>query len=229
MRQSAVITEELVRYAKLIPIYCLALIAFSVDAAAAPKFYVGLDVGSSRGTANYFPDSQPLFADVHDSGSSEGMRIRLGFQASRFFAMEVGYVDLGDFEYTPGAGTCPPLFQGECDFTTYSSASGLLTNAVFMLPLKERFRVKARVGWANLQVKARETGPDAAVTDRGTDSEGAVFFGAGVEFHATKRLDIELGWTQFDEVAFGVRLSPNDTSFNQGKMSLTSIGIAYRF
>ncbi|MBC8028193.1 MAG: porin family protein [Steroidobacteraceae bacterium] len=217
------------RYAKLIPLCCLALTAFSVNAAAAPKFYVGLDVGSTRGNAEYFHDSQPLFADVRDSDSSEGMRLRLGFQASRFFAMEVGYADLGDFEYAPGAGTCPPLFQGECDFTTHSSARGLLTNAVFMVPLNNRFRVKGRVGWINLQVKARETGPDATVTDRGTDSEGAVFYAAGVEFHATDKLDVELGWTQFNEVVFGVRLSPNDVSFNQGKVSLASIGIAFRF
>jgi OOP family OmpA-OmpF porin len=217
------------RYAKLISLFCLAFTAISVDAAAAPKFYAGLDVGGTRGIAEYFPDSQPLFADVQDSDSSEGFRLRLGFQASRFFAMEVGYVDLGDFEYSPGAGTCAPLFQGVCDFTTHSSASGLLTNAVFMVPLNERFRVKARVGWAALQVKARETGPDGAVTDRGTDSEGGLFYGAGVEFHATERLDVELGWTEFDKLAFGVRLSPNDTSFNQGKVSIASIGVAFRF
>ena len=217
------------RYAKLIPLCCFALTAFSVNAAAAPKFYVGLDVGGSRGKAEYFHDSQPLFAEVRDSDSSEGLRLRLGFQASRYFAMEVGYADLGDFEYTPGAGTCPPLFQGECDFTTHSTASGLLTNAVFMLPLNERFRVKGRVGWINLQLKARETGPDATVTDRGTDSEGGLFYGLGVELHATERLDVELGWTQFEQLAFGVRLSPNDVSFNQGKVTLASIGVAYRF
>ena len=217
------------RHAKLIPLCYLALTAFSVDADAALKFYVGLDLGATRGEAEYFPDSQPFFAEVRDSASSEGLRLRLGFQASRFFAMEVGYADLGNFEYTPGAGTCAPLFQGECDFTTHSSADGLLTNAVFMMPIKDRFRVKGRVGWINLQVKARETGPDATVTDRGTDSEGGLFYGLGVEFHATERFDFELGWTQYEALDFGVRLSPNDTSFNQGKVTMASLGVAWRF
>ena len=217
------------RFAKLFPLFCFALATFSSYAAAAPKFYVALDAGVTRGKAAYFDEFTDMFPAERRSSTSEGGRIRLGYRASRFFAMEVGYVDLGDFAYRFDPDNCPPLFDAGCDFTTTSSVSGPLTNAIVMYPFNDRFRAKARLGWLGFRVKARNTGPDASGTDRGTDSEGGVFYGAGIEYSPTDRIDVELGWTYFDAVIFGVTLGTNDAFFEQGAVTLTSIGIAYRF
>ena len=52
---------------------------------------------------------------------------------------------------------------------------------------------------------------------------------AGIEFSPTDRIDVELGWTYFDSVIFGVTLGTDDACVEQGAVSLTSIGVAYRF
>jgi opacity protein-like surface antigen len=219
------------RHAKLVSVYLIALAALSVPAFPADeKFYVALDAGTTRGDATFGGGSATNFVTVERSDSTETLRARFGYQFWRYMAVEVGYIDVGDFAYRLGPTNCPPAIPTNCDFTTHLSASGPLANIVFVLPVGERWALKARSGWYHLQFETRESGPDASgIPARGKDSEANVHFGAGVSFRATERVELELGWTWLEEPGFAEVNLVGAARFNPGDMAFTSLGVAFRF
>jgi opacity protein-like surface antigen len=219
------------RRVKLVPVYLTALAALSAPAFSADeKFYVALDAGTTRGDGTFSGGSATNFVTVERSDTTETLRARAGYQFWRYMAVEVGYIDVGDFEFRLDPANCPPAVPTDCDFTTRVSASGPLANIVFTLPVGERWTLKARSGWYHMQFKTRESGPDASDdSGRGKDSEANVLFGAGVSFRATERVELELGWTWHEEPGFAEFDLFGVSRFDPGDMAFTSLGIAFRF
>ncbi len=219
------------RHAKLVSAYFTALAALSVPALPADeKFYAAFDGGSTRADGAFTGGSATNFVRVERSDSSETLRARFGYQFWRYMAVEVGYIDVGDFEYRLGPTNCPPAVPTNCDFTTHLSASGPVANIVFVLPVGERWALKARSGWYHLQFETRESGPNASgIPERGKDSEANVNFAAGVSFRATERVEVELGWTWMEEPGFAEVDLVGAARFNPGDMAFTSLGVAFRF
>jgi opacity protein-like surface antigen len=219
------------RHAKLVTVCLAALAALSAPAFSADeKFYVALDAGTTRGDGRFTGGSATNFVTVDRSDSSETVRARFGYQFWRYMAVEVGYIDLGDFEYRLGPTNCPPAVPTNCDFTTHLSASGPVANVVFILPVGERWALKARSGWYHMRFETRESGPNASgVPARGKDSEANVHFAAGVSFRATERVEVELGWTRLEEPGFAEVNLVGPARFNPGDMAFTSLGVALRF
>jgi opacity protein-like surface antigen len=219
------------RHVKLVPICCVAIVALSTSALSADnRFYVAIDAGTTRGDGTFTGGSATNFVTEERSDSSETFRARVGYQFWRYMAVEAGYIDMGDFAYRLNPANCPPAVPTNCDFTAQLSASGLLASAVFILPVGERWSLKARSGWYHFRFETRESGPNASGNPaRGKDSEANVHFAAAASFRATERVELELGWTWFEEPGFAEVNSAGAARFNPGDMAFTSLGVAIRF
>lgn len=219
------------RHAKLVSVLLAAFPALSSPAfAAGEKFYVALDAGVTRAEGIFTGGSATNFVTTQRSDNSDTFRARFGYQFWRYMAIEVGYVDFGDFAFPLDPANCPPAVPTGCDFTTHLSASGPMASAVFVLPVGERWSLKARSGFYHLQFKTRESGPNASGNpDRGKDSEANVHFAAAASFRATERVEVELGWTWFEEPGFAQTNSAGGARFESGDLAFTSLGVAFRF
>jgi len=117
--------------------------AMAGNGASAPpvhKRYVGFDVGASHATGG-------LFGSETTSGST-GFALRFGYQFNRHLAAEIGYAYFGDFQFDnrPAPNNCPGRPPGGCDITTKTTLSAPLINVVGLIPLGERWALKARAG-----------------------------------------------------------------------------------
>jgi opacity protein-like surface antigen len=209
----------------------LALMAAASPALPAERgFYVSADAGVSQGEGEFTGGSAVNFVRTIRDDDSKSLRVRAGYQFARFIAVEVGYVDLGDFAFDIGPSSCPPAIPTNCDFTTHVSANGPFANAVFILPVGEKFRFKVRVGWYALQFETRESGPNASANpNRGKDSEGGAHVGVGAALRATDKLEIELEYSRFAGPDFAQMGAPGPAHFEVGKISTVTLGVAYRF
>lgn len=203
-----------------------ALPAFPADRG----FYVSADVGATRGEGEFTGGSNVNFVRTVREDDSNSLRLRVGYQFFKYIGMEVGYVDLGDFSYDIGPANCPPAIPTNCDFTTHASANGPFANAVFLLPVGEKFRFKGRIGWFALTYETHESGPNASANaDRGKDSEGGAHFGVGAAFRATEKLEIELEYTEFRAPGFAQMGAPGAAHFEPLDISALALGVSYRF
>ncbi len=190
----------------------------------AHKRYVGLDVGASRLHGG--------MSGAETSATSNGFAVRVGYQFSRFFALELGYADFGDFDfaYAPSANNCPGRPAGGCDITTHASTHGPLANVVALVPLNDRWAMKGRAGVFYASVASSASGPGAPVPPRSYSAQnGGLNFGAAVSYRFSDHLDAELGWATYEQIGFGLAFGGGVGVFDQGRSSLASAGIAYRF
>jgi len=134
----------------------LALVASSSFAAAPVAFYGGVDVGATR------------VSDLDDTKASVGAFVGYGINPN--FAVEVGYRQLGKFDYDS--------YFGEIDAKLKQTHVSVLG----FLPLNPQTDVYARLGYN--QVKVRETGY------RYTYKEDAdrVLFGLGLNYSFSNQL-----------------------------------------
>jgi opacity protein-like surface antigen len=129
----------------------LALVASSSFAAAPTAFYGGLDVGSSKIDA--FDDSETSYGAF------------LGYGFNRFFAVELGYRELGKFDVVGGNVKAKQ---------THLSVIG-------SYPLNNRLDLYGRLGYSNLD--ASSSSPYVSV-----DAEDGGLYGVGLNYNFTPQL-----------------------------------------
>jgi OmpA-OmpF porin, OOP family len=193
------------------------------------KYYVGLDVGRSwleaTQSATFF-GPEVSRQDGHDLG----FKALFGIQVSRYFAVEAGYVDFGDFDvqaipYDCGTGAPPP-----CTFDVTASTRGPSTNLVGLWPFAEHWSLSFRAGAQYAQISVTERDPDVAgSTEKHDDASWGVLYGAGINYQVTPRLRARLNWERNEQIEFGLGLGGGATVFDLGSSSLTSLGVDYRF
>ena len=96
---------------------CLATSSFAQDAPRRPKWYV--DFGAGEAALDH--DEQG-FTSLDDTSTSWSFRV--GYKFSRFVALELGYIDIGDFSSMLLPSSCVSVTLG----------SGLPTRAVGSSP-----------------------------------------------------------------------------------------------
>jgi OOP family OmpA-OmpF porin len=210
--------------ATLFVVMPLAQSAFAAKGTAPPahKRYVGLDIGNSRASGG--------LSGAETTESSTGFAIRFGYQFNRYLAAEIGYADFGDFDFEYRPSTCPGRPPGGCDVTTHTSLHGPLANVVGLIPLSDRWALKARAGVFHASVSTRESGPGAPVPPpKFSDSNNGLHFGAAAAYRVNDHLDIEVAWTYFEQISFGLTIGGSAAAYSDGRSSLASLGLAYRF
>lgn len=152
----------------------LLLGALAGDAHAGDGFYVGGGAGQA------YVDE----ADYDDEDTS--LSLFGGYQFNRYFAIEGGYIDLGEIE--PGSGGAS------------LEADTLHVSAIGMYPVNDRLSLYGKAG---LHSWDADTG--LAVLD-GEDSSTDLTYGAGAQYRFTDRFSLraELVRFQMEDVDFDV-------------------------
>ena len=135
------------------------LLILPITYAAAGDKYFGLSVGSSD-------------ADTPNE-TDTGIKLILGFQPSDAVALEIAYVDLGDFD-TGGSGSL--------------SISGIALNAIGKIPLNNDIAITGKLGMYTWDT---DLSPGS---DSGTD----LAYGFGVEVKVSKEVAIVAEYEMFD-------------------------------
>jgi hypothetical protein len=190
---------------------------------------VGLDVGSSRLDATV---SQQFFGPEvgRPSGHSTGFRLRGGVQISRYFGIELGYADFGQFSVTGLPYACPSSATPPCTYNFSSKTAGPFGSFVGTIPFAQRFAFNARLGGYYADMSSSERDPDRPETARRDRFVGMAFqYGVGFAYQLNPRMKLSLDWNEYDLIAFGPSLGGGVGIYDSGSYRLTSLGFAYRF
>jgi opacity protein-like surface antigen len=130
----------------------LALVASSSFAAAPTAFYGGLDVGSTK--IDGFDDNKTSFGGF------------LGYGFNQFFAVELGYRQLGKWDFGP----------------VELKAKQTHLSVIGSYPLNAQLDVYGRLGYNNLRAEA-----SAGNVTYGDDTDGGLY-GIGLNYNFTPQL-----------------------------------------
>jgi len=161
----------------------------------AQEGFVGLGVGSSSLVDDN--DAMPA-ANVDDSDT--GWKIFGGYSFNEFLALEVGYVDFGEFGAATGSW----------------EASSINVSALGTWPLGSEFSLLGKVG-ANRWDAERRLGATSG-DDNGTD----VLYGIGLQYDFTDRINGRFEWERFASVGEPAVTGESD-------LDLLSVSVAYKF
>jgi hypothetical protein len=119
----------------------LAAAACAQPADGEARFYLGVDLGQTR-------MEQPDVIGFTPSQDDESFTwsFKLGYRFNRYFAVEGGYADFGEFHREPGA--CLAVFPSACFGSGYTTTSvdGFLLDAVGSWPVAEHLLLSGSAG-----------------------------------------------------------------------------------
>jgi len=191
-------------------------------------WYIGLEAGKSSADAKV--EEYIFGGDVtaEETGSSSGIHLRGGYQFGRFFAMEVGYTDLGDFEYSFDPDDCPFGDPGPCPFNVSTSFTGFTASLVGIVPVGERWSLHGRFGIFNMKADSRQlAGEDL----QDSQKEEGLQFALGAGLQLDEHWQFLFDFSSYDQLDFGLgsNVTGDFGSYDVGDMKLLSIGINYRW
>lgn len=199
----------------------LAIFTAPLTVAADPGWYFGGNGGPSQTDVDEDRIAADLLAQgfsttyMDDNERDTGFKVFGGYQFNKYFALESGYYDLGDFGYTSVTVPAGSLHG-------VLGARGLNLDAVLSMPFTPKFSAFVRAGAAYSEVEGafEGTGLVNVVEPNSESKETNYKFGAGLEYMFTHR--------------FGMRLEAeryriDDSVGNKGDIDLYSAGVLFRF
>jgi len=202
---------------------CLPLIAH-----AHKGWYVGIDAGRAAADAQIKDFLLVGDTTAEDTGSSTGINLRGGYQFGRFFALELGAVDYGDFEYSFNPHDCPSGSDGSCPFSVSTSFRGFTASMVGIVPLGDRWSLNLRAGMSEMQADSRQlSGGDLKQSTR----EAGLQFGVGVGFKLDEHWKFLFNYSTIEALDFGFGWNLGGTFgvYDLGDTTLASIGANYHW
>jgi OOP family OmpA-OmpF porin len=143
----------------------------------ATGWYVGAGAGLSQATDYCDPNAGAVIVTCDDTGTA--WRLLLGYQINRYFGVEGGYLNLGQFNSTVTQAGVPTTNQTKIH-------AGYL-EGLAILPIGERFGLYAKAGVAYWTFQAHDTVGGAGVPDQ-TQNGWDFVGGVGAQFFFTKNL-----------------------------------------
>jgi len=171
--------------------------------AAAQQSDTGFYIGGAYGMSSFDIDTAGITNPSVDDSDS-GFKIFGGYQFSRNWGVEVGYVDFGKAGLSGSMLGIP--FTGDLGVTALTVAG------TGTMPMNESFSLLGKVGMWNWDAKASVAalGTAGSASDSGTD----LFFGVGLRYNLSKNLGLQLEVEQY---------SGDDS------ITYTSLGLRYKF
>ena len=186
----------------------------------------GFYLSGSWGQAKVDIDNAAIDADLRAAGAASSStrsddqasawKAAFGYQFNRHFALEVSYLDLGD--YTINTVTTGPAanIAGRIDGKAWS------LDAIGILPLSPQFDVFGKIGVHRWDIDANyaaiiggAVGSTSASAD-GTDWK----FGLGARWNLTRNFGLQLEWDRYNDVG---------SSSTTGKSDVDYVGLGLRF
>jgi len=179
-----------------------ALLAISAPASA-QQSDAGWYIGGSYGMTNIDVDTGGTGFSV--DGDDSGFKIFGGFQFTRNWGMEFGYVDFGKAGI--GGSILGIPFTGDVGVTAFTFAG------TGTLPLSENFALLGKVGLANWDAKVNVSTGFGVGSD--SDSGTDIFYGVGLRYSFNKNIGVQVEFEQYETDADSV--------------NMTSVGLRYKF
>ena len=202
----------------------VAVSAVCVSSLASAQWYVGATAGSSHTSLNWSSlatTPAPITSVISKTESDTGYKAQVGYQFNKNFAVEGGYVNLGQFSATNNVTY--PGGPGSVGFKVKSDGWNLL--AVGMLPLNNNFTLLGKVG-AFMSTTTATVAASGTVTLTGptssSNSDTNLTYGVGVDYSFNK------AWSVRGEAESFVDLRPSSTG-SKGSVNLYSLGVIYKF
>jgi OOP family OmpA-OmpF porin len=187
-------------------------------------WFMGANIGQSRTTIDDPRITANLLAQglattaIADNNRDTGYKLFGGYQFNKYFGLEGGYFNLGQFGFT---STTLPAGS----LTGSIKIQGLSLGMVGTLPLTERFSTFGRLGLNYAQSRTAFGGTGAGVgvvpiMPNTSKNQANYQLGLGLQYDMTPSLGMRA------EVE---RYRVNDAIGNKGDVDLYSIGLIYRF
>ncbi len=150
------------------------------NATASEGFFISGGFGTAK-----LDDS---FDGLSDSDDSTAFRLGAGWKFSDHFALEAGYQDFGDFEYTLDIPNEPGQSSGSAEL----SADGFTFGAIGYLPLNDKFSLYGRAGmyfWDG----------DAEINEvsQAAPEDTNPYVGLGLSYAISERVFLTGDWSHF--------------------------------
>jgi hypothetical protein len=185
------------------------------------NWYIGVDYGESR-----LEGDDDNYSLVNRDFSSDTFALRVGYRFSRYFTLEAGYTDIGDFSatYLP---PCPAMIGMVCEYDSKTSIKGLQLNSVFTWPVAEHFHLKGVLGATYRELKASIAYPN--VTTRWSDKTTVFSYGAGIAIPINERFEIDVDYVWYREIGLGLTLGSSLGVIDEAESQTATLGLRFRF
>lgn len=200
-----------------------AVLAIAASSVACAQMYVVGSVGSAsvKGVNQSDIDQELIDAGVTGLTSSIDKRdtsyqVQLGYQVNKNFAVEGGYVDLGEVSYSAS-------FTGG-SATAKVKASGINVAALGILPLSDAFSLYGKLGFIDAKVKAdvSATGPGGTASGSASATKWKTNWGLGGTYNFSKQMGVRVAYDRYDN------LGDNNTT-GTADVDVISAGVVLKF
>ena len=199
----------------------LAVISSSQVMAGDEGWYMGFNIGKSRVDIDNQRISSSLLSqgfvttDITNDDKDNGWKVFGGYQLNKYFALEGGYFDLGEYSFQ--ANTLP--------VGTYSGnirIKGINLDAVGILPITHKISAFGRLGLnaAKAEDVFSGTGGVHVLDPEHNKRDTNYKMGIGLAYAFTPSLALR---------AEAERYRIDDAMNNRGDVDLVSLGLVYRF
>src|SRR5258708_358217 len=170
------------------------------------------DVHTPPGVFSVASEPVPSFALARANNGDNGYRFRLGYQYSRFFAVEGQFVDFGR--------TSAEMFTGPGNLASAFRSTGMGVDTVAMLPWRS-FSFYGRLGAYRGESRNAFAQYSTSLLGDATSQRTRWRYGVGVRYAFPKPLGMK---------GEGERYSPLGTPFDaQVETDVVSVGLSWRF
>jgi OOP family OmpA-OmpF porin len=199
----------------------LAILSTSVTMAADDGWYGGVSVGRSQADL----DNASVVADMLSTGftttsltdfeDDNGYKLFTGYQFNRNFAIEGGYVSLGEFGYMAELN---PLATRRGD----TRMMALNIDLVGILPMTDKLSAFGKIGTAYGQSREQFSGHGPVTITRFSNREREMdyTYGAGFQYDVTPQLGMRIEAERF---------TISNNVLRNDNVDLFSLGVVYRF
>jgi hypothetical protein len=196
------------------------LVAASATAQENRNFYVGVEAGwSNLHDSGDFDVQQGV-----DDDQSVTFSVRLGYRFNRYFSLEAGYTDLGEFDASPSV-VCPAIYPpGSCPaFDASTSIDSITLGAVGTWPVSRHFLLEASTAaiYREVEYSYRGASGSGSFSEKGTVWKLGVGFGVPIN----DRCEVGVDLAQYRDVGIRIGAGANGVhATNDGYATVITVG-----
>ena len=154
------------------------------------------------------------------SNNKTGYKLQLGYQFNPYLAVEGGYVDLDNVNYSSNFS----VGLGSGTFKTSLRSSGWNTNIVGALPVSEKLSLLGKVGFIDAKVEttfggtATVGGVTTPISFSTSSTKWKPVYGLGASYSITNNIAVRGEWDRYSKLG--------DAEID---VDLLSVGVVYKF
>ena len=191
---------------------CLAAsTAFAQTADRPGKFYVGVQLGQ----AELDRENVDIPGDFDDHDFAYG--VLAGFRFSRFYALEFGYTDIGEY-----SASFPNSDTGR------TALKNFVINNVVTWPIDEHFHLKVWFGMNYFDLSGSLTHVDTGTTTSFSDQGSSYNAGLGMGVPINQHLELSLDITQYRALKFDYGFESEIDLVHESNATVVMLGARYR-